>query len=85
MASTGRTIVVMPAYNAVSTLRQTLADLPGDCVDEVILVDDCSKDGTASLARELGLTVFEHERNLGYGGIRRPATAKPWPAMPTTS
>jgi glycosyltransferase involved in cell wall biosynthesis len=71
MLPTGRTIVVMPAYNAESTLRQTLADLPRDAVDEVILVDDCSRDGTVRLARELGLTVFQHERNTGYGGNQK--------------
>lgn len=66
-----RTIVVMPAYNAESTLRQTVADLPVDAVDEVILVDDGSKDRTVEVARELGLTVIVHENNLGYGGNQK--------------
>lgn len=69
--SEGRVVVVMPAYNAAQTLRQTLADIPADVVDEVILVDDCSTDGTAELARELGLTVFEHDQNYGYGGNQK--------------
>jgi glycosyltransferase involved in cell wall biosynthesis len=59
--------VVMPAYNAALTLRQTYDELPRDIVDEVILVDDGSSDGTVELAKELGLTVFQHRRNLGYG------------------
>ncbi len=67
----GRVVVVMPAYNAAQTLRQTLADIPVDVVDEVILVDDCSTDGTAELARELGLTVIEHDQNYGYGGNQK--------------
>ena len=66
-----RAIAVMPAYNAAATLRQTLADIPPGSVDEVILVDDCSRDDTVKIARELGLTVIEHERNLGYGGNQK--------------
>src|SRR6266852_218182 len=57
----------MPAYNAVKTLRQTYSELVFDVVDQVLLVDDGSADETAELARELGLTTFRHERNLGYG------------------
>jgi glycosyltransferase involved in cell wall biosynthesis len=59
--------VVMPAYNAESTLEATVREIP-DLVDICILVDDYSKDNTAALARQLGLTVFVHDRNLGYGG-----------------
>ncbi len=71
-----RTIVVMPAYNAESTLRQTVADLPVDAVDEVILVDDCSRDQTVAVAHELGLTVITHERNQGYGGNQKTCYAE---------
>jgi glycosyltransferase involved in cell wall biosynthesis len=67
----GRVIAVMPAYNAATTLERTLRDIPAGAVDEVILVDDCSRDNTAELARTLGLTVFVHERNRGYGGNQK--------------
>ena len=66
-----RIVVVMPAYNAEKTLERTLADVPRDWADEIILVDDASRDGTAALARRLGLTVFAHPRNLGYGGNQK--------------
>jgi glycosyltransferase involved in cell wall biosynthesis len=61
----------MPAYNAALTLRQTVDDIPVGSVDEIILVDDRSSDGTVALARELGLTVIAHEQNLGYGGNQK--------------
>jgi glycosyltransferase involved in cell wall biosynthesis len=62
-----RIFVVMPAYNAARTLARTCAELPRDVVDEVLVVDDHSHDSTVQLARELGLTTYVHERNLGYG------------------
>jgi len=58
--------VVMPAYNAEKTLESTVAELP-DLVDIRILVDDHSRDQTADLARRMGLLVFQHDRNYGYG------------------
>jgi len=58
--------IVMPAYNAEKTLEATVAELP-DLVDIRILVDDSSSDATVSLARRLGLLVFKHDRNYGYG------------------
>lgn len=67
----GQVIAVMPAYNAARTLQQTLADIPVGSVDEVLLVDDCSKDNTVQIARDLGLTVIEHKKNLGYGGNQK--------------
>lgn len=70
-AHESRVVVVMPAYNAAKTLQKTLADLPADAVDEIILVDDCSQDGTADLARALGLTVFERRKNGGYGANQK--------------
>ena len=66
-----KVIVVMPAYNAEKTLERTLGDVPRDWVDEVILTDDASRDGTVALARKLGLRVFVHERNLGYGANQK--------------
>ncbi len=66
-----KVIVVMPAYNAETTLERTLADIPAGSVDEIILVDDCSKDATVELAKRLGLTVIEHETNKGYGGNQK--------------
>jgi glycosyltransferase involved in cell wall biosynthesis len=62
-----RVAVVMPAYNAEQTLEATVRELP-ELVDIRILVDDHSKDKTVEVARQLGLTVFVHDRNLGYGG-----------------
>ena len=60
-------VVVMPAYNAALTLHRTYEELPLDIVDEVILVDDGSSDDTVDLANKMGLTVFQHRQNLGYG------------------
>lgn len=70
-ASRPRTIAVMPAYNAARTLERTIQDIPPGSVDEVILVDDCSRDNTVEIARSLGLTVVQHEKNLGYGGNQK--------------
>jgi len=66
-----RTVAVMPAYNAAATLRQTVADIPAGAVDEVVLVDDCSRDETVAIARELGLTVIVHDENKGYGANQK--------------
>ena len=76
MDRTKKVIVVMPAYNAERTLERTLADIPGDWVDEIILVDDRSRDGTVGLARRLGLRVFVHDRNRGYGGNQKTCYAE---------
>jgi glycosyltransferase involved in cell wall biosynthesis len=61
----------MPAYNAARTLEACVADVPRRCVDEIILVDDASTDGTVALARALGLTVIVHPANRGYGGNQK--------------
>jgi glycosyltransferase involved in cell wall biosynthesis len=66
-----KVVVVMPAYNAAKTLHMTYADLPRDMVDLVILVDDGSKDETAKIARDLGLELFVHDRNYGYGANQK--------------
>ncbi len=66
-----KVIVVMPAYNVEKTLEVTYRNLMHDVVDEVILVDDASHDGTAELARKLGITTVQHEKNKGYGGNQK--------------
>ena len=64
-------IIVLPAYNAAKTLRETVGSLPTGAFDEVLLVDDCSSDGTYELALELGLKAVRHPRNSGYGGNQK--------------
>ncbi len=61
----------MPAYNAARTLERTYADVPQQLVDQIILVDDVSKDETVDVARRLGLDVIIHRQNLGYGGNQK--------------
>jgi glycosyltransferase involved in cell wall biosynthesis len=67
----GKVIVVMPALNAASTLRQTVANIPRDQVDEVILVDDHSSDETVELARSLPVHLVWHPHNAGYGANQK--------------
>lgn len=65
-------VVVLPAYNAALTLKRTYDEIPFDIVDEVVLVDDCSKDNTVEVAREIGIHhVISHEKNKGYGGNQK--------------
>jgi glycosyltransferase involved in cell wall biosynthesis len=65
-------VVVLPAYNAEKTLEKTLSEVPGNIVDEIVLVDDASTDGTVQLARKLGLRhIITHEKNTGYGGNQK--------------
>jgi glycosyltransferase involved in cell wall biosynthesis len=72
-----KVVVVLPAYNASRTLEKTYAEIPFDIVDEVVLVDDASKDGTAELARSIGIQhVIIHEKNKGYGGNQKSCYAK---------
>ena len=66
-----KVVVVMPAYNAAKTLRITYDAIPKDDVDQVILVDDGSRDETLKIAKELKLEVFVHARNFGYGGNQK--------------
>lgn len=62
----------MPAYNASKTVAQTYQEIPFDIVDEVILVDDASKDDTTEVSRQLGINhVIKHEKNKGYGGNQK--------------
>lgn len=74
LTPTGRkhkVIAVLPAYNAERTLAATVADFPPGCVDEILLVDDASKDSTADIARRMGLSVIVHQKNVGYGGNQK--------------
>jgi len=66
-----RVVAVMPAYNAEATLAATLADIPPGSVDEILLVDDGSRDRTVEIARQLGLRVLVHDRNRGYGANQK--------------
>ncbi|TXN19909.1 glycosyltransferase family 2 protein [Methylobacterium sp. WL9] len=63
--------VVLPAYNAAATLRRTYAEIPLDIVDDVILIDDASRDETVAVAQSLGIHTVRHTRNLGYGGNQK--------------
>ncbi|MDA8106796.1 MAG: glycosyltransferase family 2 protein [Nitrospiraceae bacterium] len=71
MLRNNKIIVVMPAYNASKTLEMTYDEIPKDIVDEVILVDDASRDDTAKKANTLGIHTIIHARNLGYGGNQK--------------
>jgi len=67
-----RIIVVLPAYNASQTLERTYNEIPFDIVDDVVLVDDASKDDTSEVGRKLGIKhVIRHENNRGYGGNQK--------------
>jgi glycosyltransferase involved in cell wall biosynthesis len=69
--NSGKIVVVMPAYNAGETLTRTYAAIPEGWVDEVILVDDCSRDNTLEIAKSLRLKCFTHRWNRGYGGNQK--------------
>jgi glycosyltransferase involved in cell wall biosynthesis len=72
-----KVVVVMPAYNAEKTLEATYREIPADIVDEVILVDDQSRDRTAEKARELGIRhIIVHPKNRGYGGNQKTCYAE---------
>jgi glycosyltransferase involved in cell wall biosynthesis len=64
-------VAIMPAYNAGRTLEQTFREIPEGSVEECIVVDDVSADGTVDIARRLGLRVFLHRENQGYGGNQK--------------
>lgn len=69
--------MVLPAYNAAQTLEKTYREIPFDIVDDVVLVDDFSKDNTSELAKKLGIThVIRHEKNKGYGGNQKTCYTK---------
>ena len=72
MIDNKKIIIVLPAYNASSTLLATYNEIPFDIVDEVILVDDNSSDNTIEVGKQLGIKhIIKHEKNLGYGGNQK--------------
>jgi glycosyltransferase involved in cell wall biosynthesis len=64
-------IVVFPAYNAEKTLEKTVKEIPKRYIDEMILIDDCSKDNTSKISKKLGLITIKHEKNKGYGANQK--------------
>jgi len=66
-----KVVVVMPAYNAARTLEMTWRQIPKAWVDQVVLVDDFSRDSTVEIARTLELNVIAHPHNVGYGGNQK--------------
>jgi glycosyltransferase involved in cell wall biosynthesis len=74
MLSGKKIVVVLPAYNAAQTLESTYREIPFDIVDEVVLVDDASRDNTVHVGTSLGIKhIIVHEVNKGYGGNQKPA------------
>ncbi len=72
MINNKRITIVLPAYNAAKTLEITYNEIPFDIVDEVVLVDDRSKDDTVEVARKLGIKhIIVHDVNKGYGGNQK--------------
>ena len=67
MIGNKKIVVVLPAFNAELTLKKTFDEIPGDIVDEVVLVDDKSSDRTAEVAKEIGIRhIIRHNVNKGY-------------------
>lgn len=71
MINNKKIIVIMPAYNAEKTLKQTYEEIYRDFVDEIILVDDFSNDRTLEIAKELGIKTIQHNKNMGYGANQK--------------
>jgi len=71
MISGKKVTVVLPAYNAAKTLKQAYDEIPRDVVDDILLVDDASQDGTLAIAASLGIETIRHDRNRGYGGNQK--------------
>jgi glycosyltransferase involved in cell wall biosynthesis len=72
MINNKKLVVVLPAYNAALTLEKTFREIPFDIVDEVVLVDDASKDETSRVGASLGIKhIIVHEKNKGYGGNQK--------------
>ena len=67
MLNNKKIVVVLPAYNAAKTLERTYKEIPFDIVDDVVLVDDVSKDNTIEVAKQLGIKhIIQHDKNKGY-------------------
>jgi len=72
MIKNKKVVIVLPAYNASLTLEKTYNEIPFDVVDEVVLVDDASKDDTFEVAKKIGIKhIIKHEKNKGYGGNQK--------------
>ena len=72
MLNNKKIVVVLPAYNAGKTLEKTFDEIPFDIVDEVVLVDDSSKDDTIEIGYRIGIKhIIKHDKNLGYGGNQK--------------
>jgi glycosyltransferase involved in cell wall biosynthesis len=77
MYNNQKVVVVLPAYNAALTLEQTYREIPFPLVDEVVLVDDASRDQTVAVGQQLGIRyIIRHPRNRGYGGNQKTCYAK---------
>jgi glycosyltransferase involved in cell wall biosynthesis len=76
MVGGSRVMVVMPAYNAEKTLEQTLSDVPAGVIDDFLLVDDASRDGTVAVAKRLGVPCIVHPENRGYGANQKTCYAE---------
>ncbi len=77
MYNNQKVVVVLPAYNAALTLEQTYREIPFPLVDEVVLVDDASRDQTVTVGQQLGIRhIIRHPRNRGYGGNQKTCYAK---------
>jgi glycosyltransferase involved in cell wall biosynthesis len=77
MLKNNKICIVLPAYNAAQTLEKTYREIPFDIVDEVVLVDDYSKDNTIEVAQKLGIKhVISHDINKGYGGNQKSCYSK---------
>jgi glycosyltransferase involved in cell wall biosynthesis len=66
-----KVIIVMPAYYADRTIERTFGEIPKGLISEIILVDDKSRDRTVAMAKRLGITVYQHAHNIGYGGSQK--------------
>lgn len=71
MINNKKIIIVIPAYNTERTLARTIQAIPRECVDEIIVVNDGSRDATAKIGKDLGTTVVTHEKNRGYGAAQK--------------